>query len=187
MIWDSKFPNVKIRGTGDESPKNQWTAAEASFPSSTDDPAAAVDSRKKQCNNVANSKIHGTVNNQWTAASALMVVEVFGVDGNDASPRKASVPSARDDPATAVYSKTSKNQCTNVIISKNQGTVSGFPKKQWTTTVVDSENYKNQQTGVLNSKTRGLRRNLHKTRGVGTRIVKIIRQAKKIRKPQFHL
>jgi hypothetical protein len=129
MIWDSKFPNVKIRGTGDESPKNQWTAAEASFPSSRDDPAAAVDSRKKQCTNVANSKIHGTVNNQWTAASALMVVEVFGPDGNDASPRKASVPSARDDPAAAVNSKTSKNQCTNVIIWKNQATVSGFSKK----------------------------------------------------------
>jgi 5-deoxy-D-glucuronate isomerase len=128
MIWDSKFANSKILGTGDESPKNQWTAAEASVPSSRDDPAAAVDSNdtKNQCTNVANSNIHGTVNNQWTAASALMVVEVFGPDGNDASPRKASVPSARDDPATAVYLKTSKNQCTNVIISKNQGTVSGF-------------------------------------------------------------
>jgi hypothetical protein len=43
-----------------------------------------------------------------TAASALMVVEVFGPDGNDASPRKPSVPSVRDDPAAAVYSKTSK-------------------------------------------------------------------------------
>ena len=85
MIWDSKFPNVKIRGTGNESLKNQWTAAEASFPSSRDDPAAVVDSNdtKNQCTNVANSKIHGTVNNQWTAASALMAVEVFGPGGND--------------------------------------------------------------------------------------------------------
>ena len=50
--------------------------------------AAAVDSNdtKNQCTNVANSKIHGTLNNQWTAASALMVVQVVGTNGNDASP-----------------------------------------------------------------------------------------------------
>ena len=68
--WDSNFANYKIRGTGEESPKNQWTAAatltgvgvfdmdgddssfrKASFSSSRDDPAASVDSNdtKNQC------------------------------------------------------------------------------------------------------------------------------------------
>ena len=60
--------------------------------------------------------------------SALTVVGVFGADCDDASPGKASLPSAGDDPAVAVDAEKSKNQRTDVANSKNQGTVAEHPK-----------------------------------------------------------